>query len=138
MLDICDSDPERKGRDMGMSLGRERPLTVVGMDVYRRMYWQGTWCFFPGVQSFWLWNSCVCVHSYSWLYLHIHSCLWKCVFLFSRAKHCIPFFFFFNRVWGFFMLFVFYPFYNSSVPLSPILWQLPNVSAFLLLLKPVL
>lgn len=30
MLDICDSDPERKGRDMGMSLGRERPLQWSG------------------------------------------------------------------------------------------------------------
>lgn len=35
VLDICDSDPERKGRDMGMSPGRERPLTVLRVNVYR-------------------------------------------------------------------------------------------------------
>lgn len=85
LFDICDSDPERKGGDMGMSLGSERPLTVLRVDVYSRMYGQSTWCFFLGV-PFWLWNSCVCVRSYTCLYLYIHFWFW--------AKNCIAFLFF--------------------------------------------
>lgn len=68
--DICDSDPERKEGDMGMSLGSESPLTVLRVDVYSRMYGQSRWRFFLGV-PFWLWNSCVCVRSYICLYLYI-------------------------------------------------------------------
>lgn len=71
---------------------REAPVSGQG-GCYRRMYWQSTWCFFLGV-PFWLWNICVCVHSYTCLYFHIHSHLWKCVLVFSRAKNCIAFLFF--------------------------------------------
>lgn len=76
VLDICDSDPERKERGMGMSLGRERPLTVVRVDVYRRMYWQSMWCFFLDV-PFWLLCAYMFVLTYPFLLVEM------CISIFS-------------------------------------------------------
>lgn len=118
-------------------LGQRGPWQWSGWMFTEGLYWQSKWCFFLGV-PFWFWNN-VCVHLYTCLYFHIHSCLWKCVFPFSWAKNGIAFFFL-NRVWYFFLCYLYFIPFTTHLWLyvSRISWPLPNWSTFLFLLKPVL